>query len=187
MSGTDVRAPEVTVLGLYSPSMSIALYEKFVQAYVDGCDPRNFEEATVVLFKRLGRDAELVPLTEGERSQARDRITHNLGNAAFVEVLIRNADHDFDPADFGQPDSSLDAGHAQVAWNETYLTEDGETVIAGYPMPAVPEGSTLRVVFVIHFWKHGLPLLSSYGQLSCPQMQALPERLWRLAPYEMPD
>jgi hypothetical protein len=32
-----------------------------------------------------------------------------------------------------------------------------------------------------------LPLRSSYGELTLPSIQPLPDRLWRLAPYEIPS
>jgi hypothetical protein len=50
-----------------------------------------------------------------------------------------------------------------------------------------PESDCFRLTFYIHFWKDELGLSSSYGALACPSPQAVPERLWRLAPYEMPD
>ena len=73
----------------------------------------------------------------------------------------------------------------QVAWNEKFLTADGETVIGEYPCKS-PDLQQFRVVFSIHFWNPDLPLRSSYGELALPPIQPLPERLWRLTPYEVP-
>ncbi|HEY4370354.1 MAG TPA: hypothetical protein VGN52_00300 [Burkholderiales bacterium] len=101
--------------------------------------------------------------------------------------MVSNADGRFDPGDFIQPDPDMPPGQEQVAWNETYLAEDGESVIAGYPLPDIPKQDRYRVVFVIHCWKPQLALESSYGTLACPAIQALPDRLWRLVPYEPVD
>jgi hypothetical protein len=187
MNSSTAQRPEAEVLGLYSPRGDVERFEHFVRAHGDGCDPAHYSSETVEMFTRLGRGDDLSPLTEPERDDIEDLIRDSFGNAAYIEVLIRNSDSRFDPADFKQPDPSLREGLGQVAWNETYLSEDGETVAAGYPLPAIPEGPTLRVVFAIHYWKSELPLASSYGELTCPPMQPLPERLWRLVPYEMPD
>lgn len=187
MNASTTQRPEVEVFGLYSPPGNVERFEHIVRAHVDGCDPAHYSPETIAMFQRLGRGADLSPLTGPERDDIEDRIRGSLGSAAYVEVLIRNPDSRFDPGDFKQPDPKLSEGLWQVAWNETYLSEDGETVIAGYPLPPIPEGPIIRVVFVIHDWKPELPLASSYGELKCPPMQALPDRLWRLVPYEMPD
>ncbi len=187
MNSFIAQHPEAEVLGIYSPRKNAERFEQFVRAHVDSCDPAHYSSETIAMFERLGRGADLSPLSKPERGDIEDSIRNSLGNAAYVEVRIRNPDSVFDPGDFRQPDPNLREGLSQVAWNETYLSEDGEAVVAGYPLPPVPEGSTLRVVFVIHYWKPELPLMSSYGELTCPPMQPLPDRLWRLVTYQMPD
>lgn len=187
MNASTTQRPEVEVLGIYSPRGNVDRFEHFVRAHVDGSDPAHYSPETIAMFQRLGRGADLSPLTEPERDDIEDRVRDILESAVYVEVFIRNLDSRFDPGDFKQPDPNLPEGQWQVAWNETYLSEDGEAVIAGYPLPPIPEQRTIRVVFVIHDWKPELPLASSYGELKCPPMQTLPDRLWRLVPYEMPD
>jgi hypothetical protein len=95
-------------------------------------------------------------------------------------------DEGFDAGNFMQPNPER-PGSSQVAWNETYLSEDGEAVLSGYPDHIVPALDRFRVVFVIHCWDNKLPLLSSYGSLQCPPIEPLPDRLWRLVPYETVD
>ncbi len=179
--------PTAKVLGLYSPKANAECYAEFVRKNIADQDPENWSEESIAMFKQFGREAQLAPLTEEDKLRIEDDLDYNLGNAAFVEVLIRNVDDQFDAGHFAQRDPSKPEGMSQVAWNETYLSEDGESLIAGYPLPKVPAGPVLRVVFVIHFWNPELPLCSSYGELVCPAMTPLPERIWRLAPYETLD
>jgi len=185
MSSLSPTQPRIEVLGLYSPSANRSEYERFVKAYVDGLDPANFDEESRAVFRRLGREHELVPFDETAHREVQREITYHLSNAVYVEALVVDRDEKFNADDFRQPDPKL-LEWSQVAWNPTYLTEDGETVLSGYPHWKVPSAPRFRVVFVIHFWKPHLPLVSSYGELRCPAIKPLPERLWRLAPYEMP-
>ena len=105
----------------------------------------------------------------------------------YVEVLVENADVQFDAGAFVQPVPGVPSGLWQVAWNETYLTEDGTSVLSGYPHHIVPKQSRFRIVFIVHSYRPGFPLESSYGKLKLPEAEPMPERLWRLAPYETVD
>ena len=101
--------------------------------------------------------------------------------------MVDNPDATFKVAGFIQPDPAQSRNFWQVAWNATFLTVDGESVIKIDRDKKLPDAAQFRVVFVIDDWKPGLPLRSSYGDLPLPSLQPLPERLWRLAPYELPD
>jgi len=179
------KEPRIEVLGLYSPIANRAAYERCVAAYVADCDPSNLSESMRAFFVSKGRRGE--PLTPEEREDAAGYIERSLSEAVYVEALVTNADERFDAGDFQQPDPSLPPGQTQVAWNEIYLSKDGEAVLSGRCPPQFPSDEQFRVVFVIHRWKPHLPLESSYGELACPDVQPLPDRLWRLAPYEMVD
>ena len=116
-----------------------------------------------------------------------ERELHDLmAEAVVVEALVSHADANFDIGAFVQPDPSQREGRWQVAWNEKFLTVDGETLHEKQTWGEAPDIEQFRIVFVIHFWKPNLPLHSSYGELALPPIQPLPERLWRLAPYEPP-
>jgi hypothetical protein len=185
---SDVRAkPSIKVIGLYSPSASKIEYERFIKSYLDRLNPVNFDEKTRAVFQNLGRGADLKPLRKERLEEIENELRQNLANAVFVEALVRNPDDQFDVADFSQPDPAVAEGLSQVAWNEVYLSEDGETALSHESMPRVPASPVFRIVFVLHFWKPHLPLASSYGKLECPPIAPLPARLWRLAPYDMPD
>jgi hypothetical protein len=175
------------VLGAYSFSAASEAYSRFIREQVALHDPANFTEEEKVLFRRLGRGDSLQPFTDGDRKEWEDHLRSFMQDAAVFEVLVKNPDASFDVGGFIQPDPAQPKNLWQVAWNEKFLSVDGETrleVPAGSKLPGVAE---FRVVFVIHDWKPALPLRSSSGDLPLPKLQPLPERLWRLAPYELPS
>jgi hypothetical protein len=109
-----------------------------------------------------------------------------MNNAVMIEAVVTHPDAAFDVGAFVQPDPSQSENQWMVAWDEKFLTIDGECRILTHRR-AIPNEERFRVVFVIHDWKPDLPLRSSYGELPLPPIQPLPERLWRLAHYEPPD
>lgn len=181
---TPPKSPTIKVLGLYAPMENRPAYEKFLVEYLKIGDPRYMSEDSIALFKRWGRSVE--PATPEQLKEATFYLERALQGAVYVEALVSHPDDRFTPDDFVQPDP--EAPHlSQCGWNETYLTADGETPIAGFPKPDIPQQDCYRVVFVIHAWRPDLPLESSYGPLACPQVQPMPDRLWRLVPYEPVD
>jgi hypothetical protein len=155
-------------------------YERFIRESVDRDDPALHPEITESLA-RFGRVAEY------DRTWAEQELRETLGRAAVVEILVNRPDGRFKVEDFVQADPALPEGQWQAAWDETYLSEDGETLLSGYPSPKAPSLDRYRIVFFIHLWKHGNALKSSYGDLTYGPLRALPERLWRLVPYETVD
>lgn len=179
------QSPRIEVLGVYSLIASREQYERCVAEHVASCDPANLSPRMREFFIQHGRDVE--PLTEEEKKEAEVPIRLALCDTVYFEALVHEVDVRFSAADFVQPDLDVPEGQWQVAWNLTYLSIDGETVLSGYPDGVAPSDSTLRVAFTIHCRKQTLPLLSSYGPLACPPTQPMPDRLWRLVPYEMVD
>lgn len=184
---TEAKSPSLEVLGLYSFSAATERYARFIEEEIDSLDPANFSEDEKALFRRLGRGADLQPFTDEDRREREDELHFHMVDAAVLEVLVSHADARLNIGEFLQPDPSQKENFWQVAWNEKFLTADGETSLE-IPLSAkLPEASSYRVVFVIHFWKPDQPLRSSYGELPLPAVQPLPDRLWRLTPYKLPD
>lgn len=159
---SQTQSMRIEVLGLYSPAANVAEYERVVQKWVASAEPEDMAEA---------------------EAEIRD----HLGNAVMVEALVVNRDERFYVGDFVQPDPTKGKSRWQVAWMETYLTTDGETVIATHPGSEFPSAKDFRIVFFIHYWVQGNPLLSSCGELALPPIEAEPERLFRLVPYVLPS
>jgi hypothetical protein len=184
--GSD-KSPSLKIIGLYSLSADREAYTRFIRETIAFHDPANFPEEQKALFRRLGRGDSLDPFTDDDRQEWEDHLRHHMDDAAVIEVLVNNPDMKFDVGGFVQPDPSQPQGSWQVAWNEKFLTPDGEKLLELDRKSKLPDAKQYRVVFVIHFWKPELPLRSSYGELALPSIQPLPERLWRLAPYELPN
>ena len=181
------KSPSLKVIGLYSLSADKEAYSRFIREKIAFHDPANFSEEHKALFRRLGRGDALDPFTDEDRKEWEDHLRHHMDDAAMLEVLVSNPDKNFDVGAFVQPDPSQAESFWQVAWNEKFLTSDGEKLLEHDRKSKLPDVKQYRVVFVIHFWKPDLPLRSSYGELAPPSIQPLPERLWRLAPYELPS
>ncbi|HUT56058.1 MAG TPA: hypothetical protein VM658_21890 [bacterium] len=146
--------PTIEVLGAYR----LAITESLIQ------------EQTDILY---GSD-----ISKAERIQAEKICKEQLESAVLIEALVNNVDERFDAGDFGQADSE------QAAYEETYLTVDGNKVISQYQKPA---DFNFRIAFFIHYFDHSKKLKSSYGPLECPPVKAMPDRLSKLVPYEPVD
>jgi len=180
-------SPSLKVIGLYSLSADQETYSRFIREQIASLDPGNFSAEEKALFRRLGRGDALQPFTDEDRKEREDHLRHHMDDAAVLEVLVNNPDTKFDVGGFVQPDPARAERFWQVAWNEKFLTPDGEELLELDRKRKLPDAKQYRVVFVIHFWKPSLPLRSSYGELVLPSIQPLPERLWHLAPYELPS
>ena len=180
------NSPSLKVVGLYFLSADKEAYSRFIREQIASHDPANFSEEEKALFRKLGRGDSLHPFTDDDRKEWEDHLRHHMDEAAVFEVMVTNPDASFDVGKFVQPDPAKSEGFWQVAWNEKFLAPDGESLIELNRTQKLPGASQYRVVFVIHFWKPNLPLRSSYGELALPAQQPLPERLWRLTPYELP-
>jgi hypothetical protein len=108
-----------------------------------------------------------------------------LDEVVLVEVLVSNADERFSVGDFLQPDPTSPREMWQAAWQEVFLSPEGD-VPAEMDAAGLPSSSCFRVAFYIHFWQEGHGIATSYGNLPCPTLQAMPDRLWMLAPYDLP-
>jgi hypothetical protein len=126
------------------------------------------------------------PMSNAQRAEAQSRCREQLESVVLIEVLLRNRDKRFRVGDFAQARTGQSNDNCQVAWAEAYLSFDGESLLVERGSDPL-ELDPLRVAFFIHFWDAAEPLQSSYGQLSCPAPQAMPERLKRLVPYEPVD
>ena len=179
--------PSLNILGVYSFSADKATYARFIRELIDSHDPPNFSEEVKGILRLGGRGDEMVPLTPEERQDLESELRFYMDDAAVLEVLVKNPDPQFNPHDFAQIDPANPKDHSEMTWNEMFLAADGETEIRTDYRQRLPAAKQYRVVFVIHRWMPSLPLLSSYGELQAPPVQPLPERLWRLAPYELPE
>ncbi|HEY0469453.1 MAG TPA: hypothetical protein VGC79_34930, partial [Polyangiaceae bacterium] len=153
-SGANVsKPPSLEVIGFYSFSSDAAAYIRFIQNEIVSRDPANFSEDDKALFRRLGRGDSLHPFTDEDRKESEEQLRFHMDQAAVFEVTVTNSDASFDIGKFVQPNPSQSENFWQVAWNEKFLTPDGDTLIKLERAQKLPDASRYRVVFVIHFWK----------------------------------
>jgi hypothetical protein len=70
----------------------------------------------------------------------------------------------------------------QCAYDEALLSADGCTLI-DRRMNCVHGTGALRFAFYLHFYDPQQPLLWAHGQVECPPIQPVPERIKTLVPY----
>ena len=118
------------------------------------------------------------------RRYAEEQCREQLGSTVLIEALIQEADKRFRLSDFTQPLAGVQRDNWQAPWAEGVLSVDGESRLeTRWSEP--PTNKTFRVAFFLHYWKPDVPLLTSYGEVQCPPVQEMPERLQRLVPYQL--
>jgi hypothetical protein len=152
--------PSIEVLGVYLPEGDRIALERAVQ-----------EEMRI-----------LEGHSQSRRRAHEARFRQDLRESALIEVLVAEPDDRFDVGDFCQPDPQRPEGDWQAAWCESFLAADGESPVSR-DLALSHRLKVFRVAFYIHYWQSERGLQSSYGPLDLPSPQALPARLWQLAPY----
>ncbi len=113
-----------------------------------------------------------------ERAEAKPQCRKQLQSIALIEALVTNPDGQSSIDDFGQP------GSDQAAHLGTWLSSDDSKSLENL-RPA--EVDTFRVAFFLHYFDPGKPLNTSYGPVSCPRIEEMPDRLVRLVAFEPVD
>ena len=121
--------------------------------------------------------------TPEKRSAAERESREVIESVALIEALVRNPDDRFDVGDFTQRLDGVPRDGWQAAYAEAFLSTDG-TSLAGDPGSSDAAEAALRIAFFLHFWDASKPLVTSYGDIECPAVSEMPERLERLVPYE---
>jgi DNA-binding response OmpR family regulator len=97
-------------------------------------------------------------------------------------VLIEAVVHgicDLKLDDFGQETSEY--GN-QVAYSGTLLSSDGNKVLMR-GNSSVSGNPPLRCAFYLHYYDQQYPLRWTHGEVPCPPVEEVPERLLKLVPY----
>jgi len=157
-----MNKPQVDVLGVYRLPVTNAL----------------FREQFDILYG--------YPMSERQRLKAERQCREQLSSVVLIEVLVSNPDDRFDVGQFSQSQDGVPKENWQVAWNEALLSLDGEA-LASEGGSALPDSSDMRIAFFLHFWQANNPLLTSYGEVQCPNAEEMPARLSQLVPYEPVD
>ena len=120
-----------------------------------------------------------IPISFWRKMKIRKLLLEELSSIVLVEAMIDNSDKKFDIGDFHQPNSD------QVPYDEVYLDEEGEKIIARcFEMPS---SDTLRVAFFLHYFDPTQPINISNGEIVCPKICGIPDRLKNIIRYEPVD
>ena len=158
MAKSSKKPERVKVLGVYRVECTEQLLREAVELKYDLSDP-------------------------ADRPQAEAQAREEIESAVLIELLVPPPNKEFDIGKLTQ-DARTD-GNNQVAWDEHFLTDDGERIIPA-SWPQHPK-SWSRVAFFLHFYRENDPLLTSFGPVVCPRPRPMPERLFKLVPYDPPD
>jgi len=158
----DMNKPRIEIIGIYRLPVTDKL----------------FREQFEILYG--------YPMTDKDREQAEKQCREQLSSVVMIEVNVINRDGKFNVDDFTQPQDNIPADSWQAAYEDSYLTPDGKSLIADL-WSNTPKSGDMRMVFYMHFWDPHKPLRTSYGDIMYPNVQEMPERLLRLVPYEPVD
>jgi hypothetical protein len=125
-------------------------------------------------------------MSDEQRTEAEEQCREQLSSIVLIEALIQNRNEHFSISDFTQPQDGVPRDNWQVAYAEVFLTFDGNSLLVQSSRGS-PEASDFRVAFFFHFWDQTKPLITSYGDLTCPKVSEMPDRLKRLVSYEPVD
>lgn len=104
----------------------------------------------------------------------------DLQTCALFELEVTGNEMEFDPSAFENPETGY------RGWEPAFLTMDGGAVLfEGYRAP--PDVRDFRVAFYVHEWQEPGRLFGVAGELELPPFTAVPQRLWKLAPYACVD
>ena len=118
------------------------------------------------------------PRSEEESQELLAETRAELETIVMIEMAVDQPNRRFNLTQIGQ------SGSDQAAYDERYLSEDGESVASDWEQP---DSDTLRIAFYFHYFDPSKPLRTTYGEVSIPEITPMPERLWRLHPYEPYD
>ena len=104
-------------------------------------------------------------------------------NLVLIEAVVSNLDGKLQMKDLGQPmEDTRYPPNFQCAYDEALLSADGNTLI-DRRMNCVHGTGPLRFAFYLHFYDSKRPLHWTHGEVECPIIQPVPNRLKSLLPY----
>jgi hypothetical protein len=164
----------VRVLSAHLPRLDQAGIAAFIRANVESFKKTLFE---MIESGRIKRDREDV---EERALELPEELEYDLQRCALFELEVTGNESDFDPSEYGNPDSGF------MGWEPVFLSMDGEAVVTE-ACTAPSSLQNFRVAFYVHEWETPGRLAGPLGDLELPAFTPVPDRLWRLAPYSCVD
>lgn len=164
----------IRVLGAHLPRLDQAGIVKFIREDVERFKRTLFELIDSGTIKRDRQEVE-------ERAlELPEEIEYDLQRCALFELEITGNEAEFDPSEYGNPDSG------SLGWEPAFISMDG-TALATEAYKAPASLRDFRVTFYVHDWELPGRLVGPGGEIKLPPFTAVPERLWKLAPYSCVD
>jgi hypothetical protein len=107
-----------------------------------------------------------------------EQTQQHFARLVLIEAIVENAEGRFKAVELGQ----LYEGFFQCAYDEALLSADGQ-VLTDRRMDCVSGTGPLRFAFYLHFYDPEKPLDWSCGQVQCPPLRPVSDRLRQLVPY----
>jgi len=114
----------------------------------------------------------------GSDEEAKERF----GKLVLVEGIIDHVDERFKTSEFGHSSLTGNPSRFMCAYDEA-LTSSGGKLLLAREMNFIRGTGPLRFAFYLHFYDPDRPLHWSYGQVQCPPVQPVPDRVKVLVPY----
>ena len=165
----------VSVIGAHLPRLAPGRMSKWIDDTVE--DFR--KEMTLSVQSGLLKSWTLEEISM-RAEELPDEFLSALHGVALFEVFVEQSNGVFDFYQFSEQRTT------SVAWEPVLLAENGETTLETKDTYTT-ELSTFRAAFYIHDWPEDGTLLGPRGPLSLPEFTPVPERLWKLAPFDLVD
>lgn len=166
---------KLTVIGAYLPRLSPERVASWIQDDVANF-VKGIRELQSLGLAHSWSDDEL----QERAAELPAELEDAMSSAALFEILVYDHAGEFDPYEISEKETT------SVAWAPAYLSEDGGASIAD-DVSELASVTKFRVVFYVHDWPEKGELIGPTGSLGSPKFQPVPERLWKLAPYELLD
>lgn len=127
------------------------------------------------------------PMSAALQQQMKQHCRRQLESVVLIEVLVQNRDVHFHMCDFTQEQDGLPRDRWQAAYAEAFLTPTGKKLQVKRNGELPPDVIDFRVAFFLHFYQPAKTLRTSYGELNCPPVAAMPTRLQELVPFVAVD
>lgn len=165
----------VSVIGAHLPRLTPDRMSKWIAGTVKDFREQMIESVQSGLLKTWTLEEIAIRADE-----LPDEYVSALRGVALFEILVDQSEGVFDFMQFSEQLTT------SVAWEPVLLTEDGEATIETKD-PFTTEMTAFRAAFYINDWPENGTLLGPTGPLSLLEFTPVPERLWKLAPYELLD
>lgn len=113
---------------------------------------------------------------------------HPINNEVhLLEIMVNTPPSEFDVSDFTQDVPGQPRENWQAAYDEYYLSEQGDVIIGDFLHAPRNDTGVSRLAFFMYFLNFDTPLITPFGKLKLPDPTPVPSRLSRIIDFEEVD